>query len=143
MRRIAAGGFRFVRRNDRSGTHVRELALWEAAGVTPAAPWYEPWPLGGQGSIATLRHAASTGAYTLVDTATLTLACPEGYAGLFRDDPLLVNRFNLIPVNSEVFPAVNYEGARRFCEWATGPAGRAIVASFGAEKYGAPLFQVP
>lgn len=143
MRRIAAGGFPFVSRNDRSGTHVREMALWEAAGVTPGAPWYRPWPLGGQGNIATMRHAAETGAYTLIDSANLTMACPEGFAGLFSDDPLLVNRFNLIPVNPELFPAVNHEGARHFVEWATGPGGRKVVGSFGVETYGAPLFQVP
>jgi len=143
MRRIAEGGFPFVSRNDRSGTHVREMALWAAAGITPGPPWYQPWPLGGQGNIATLRHAAEIGAYTLIDSANLTMACPEGFAGLFRDDPALLNHFNLIPVNPDVFPAVNHEGARCFVEWATGPGGRNVVGSFGVEQYGAPLFRVP
>src|SRR2546430_9567312 len=37
--RIPAAGARFVSRGDKSGTHTLELALWKAAGVTPAAPW--------------------------------------------------------------------------------------------------------
>ena len=36
FRRIAAVGAPFVSRGDSSGTHVKELALWQAAGVTPA-----------------------------------------------------------------------------------------------------------
>lgn len=143
MRRIAQGGHAFISRNDRSGTHQRELRLWETAGIEPGAPWYEPWPLGGQGSIATMRHAAAIGAYTLVDSATLIMACPEGYAGLYRGDPALVNQFNLIPVNPELFPAVNGAAAQRFVAWATGPAGQAVIRAFGAESYGEPLFRTP
>src|SRR5256885_3176905 len=40
FRRIAALGGPFVSRGDSSGTHVKELALWHAAGVTPAPPRY-------------------------------------------------------------------------------------------------------
>src|SRR6266550_626072 len=36
FRRIAAAGGPFVSRGDSSGTHVKELALWRAAGVPPA-----------------------------------------------------------------------------------------------------------
>src|SRR5438445_3853541 len=36
FRRIAAATAPFVSRGDSSGTHVKELALWRAAGVTPA-----------------------------------------------------------------------------------------------------------
>lgn len=143
MRRIAEGRHRFVSRNDRSGTNMRELRLWELAGIEPRPPWYEPWALGGQGNVATLRHAAAIGAYTLVDSATLVMACPEGYAGLYRGDPELLNQFCLIPVNPDLFPAVSGPGARRFVEWATGPAGQAVIQAFGTETYGAPLFRLP
>src|SRR5881296_2777355 len=40
FRRIAGAGGPFVSRGDSSGTHVKELALWRAAGVTPAPRWY-------------------------------------------------------------------------------------------------------
>src|SRR5499433_4145570 len=40
LAKIAAAGARFVSRGDKSGTHILEQALWEEAGVTPAAPWY-------------------------------------------------------------------------------------------------------
>src|SRR2546422_11046765 len=40
FRRIAAAGGPFVSRGDSSGTHVKELGLWRAAGVTAAPRWY-------------------------------------------------------------------------------------------------------
>src|SRR5256885_15186146 len=40
FRRIAAAGGPFVSRGDSSGTHVKELTLWQSAGVKPAGRWY-------------------------------------------------------------------------------------------------------
>src|SRR5882672_7612309 len=40
FRRIAGAAGPFVSRGHSSGTHVKELALWHAAGVTPAPRWY-------------------------------------------------------------------------------------------------------
>ena len=40
FRRIARTAGPFVSRGDSSGTHVKELALWQAAGVKPTAPLY-------------------------------------------------------------------------------------------------------
>ncbi len=55
LKKIADGKARFVSRGDKSGTHMLELALWKAAGVTPDAPWYIE---SGQGMGATLGIAA-------------------------------------------------------------------------------------
>ena len=38
--KIAAAGAAFVSRGDDSGTHKKELQLWQAAGVRPAGAWY-------------------------------------------------------------------------------------------------------
>lgn len=143
MRRIAATRAPFVSRGDQSGTHVKELQLWAAAGIEPAGPWYQVWPLGGQGNAATLRHAASVGAYTLVDSATFAIVRPQGCAALCQGDSLLRNRFSLIPLHPDRFPAANHGGVQRFVAWATGPRGRSVVASFGVEEHGAPLFELP
>lgn len=143
MRLLAAGQAPFISRGDHSGTHVKELELWAAAGVEPGGAWYQPWPLGGQGNAATLRHAASLGAYTLVDSATYAIVQPEGYAALCQGDPLLRNQFSLIPVHPDRFPSANHAGAQQFIAWATGPEGRAVIASFGVPEHGTPLFALP
>jgi len=143
MRRIAAAGAPFVSRGDMSGTHVRERLLWERAGIEPSPPWYQVYPLGGQGNAATLRHAASAGAYTVIDSATFALVRPLGYAALFHGDPLLHNLFCLIPVNPARCPGANLAGAERFAAWATGPEGRSVIRAFGVREHGLPLYHLP
>ena len=67
---IASSGSRFLSRGDDSGTHKKELALWEAAGLTPATSWYQE---SGQGMGSTLVIASERRAYVLTDRATLTV----------------------------------------------------------------------
>src|SRR2546426_566943 len=67
FRRIAAAGGPFVSRGDSSGTHVKELALWRLARVTPAPPWYLE---SGSDQAATLHLADERRAYALADLPT-------------------------------------------------------------------------
>ena len=68
LRRIAASQSGFVSRGDDSGTHKKERALWQAAGVTPTGRWYrQVWR--GQGR--TLQSAGELQAYVLYYSGTL------------------------------------------------------------------------
>ncbi len=67
FKRIAERQARFVSRADGSGTHQKELALWQAVGVAPKGRWYVQ---SGQGQGATLILASERGAYALTDRAT-------------------------------------------------------------------------
>lgn len=74
FRRIAQAGSqgraRFVSRADRSGTHLKELALWRAAGLSPD-PQRDRWYIAvGAGMGQTLLVAEQERAYTLSDTGT-------------------------------------------------------------------------
>ncbi len=128
MARIASAGALFLTRGDRSGTHCKELRLWEQAGVDPAgAPWYRTFERGAQGSGVTLREADRLGAYTLVDQATLAAVRPVRLTVLFERDGALENLFSLLALNPERLPYLNHTGARRFIAWATGPEGQAVI----------------
>ncbi|MBI2873622.1 MAG: substrate-binding domain-containing protein [Firmicutes bacterium] len=153
LRRIAAAPAPFVSRGDRSGTHLKESALWEAAGVEANFPGYQVYEGGALGSAATLRHAAAAGAYTLVDRATFTIFTKEwrdrtpgeaagspGLTVLFEGDPVLDNLFSLIPVARGSFPGAEPSKALDFVVWATGPEGQELIAEFGRVTYGRPLF---
>lgn len=142
FRRCAEAQAPFVSRGDRSGTHVKELDVWAAAGILPGAPWYRICPRGSMGSLATLRFAEASGAYVLVDRATYLGARAEGLglSVLLAGDPALRNEFALIPVVAERFPRLQHEAALRFVRWATGPGGQAVISRFGCERYGEPLF---
>lgn len=145
---IAAAGAPFASRGDDSGTHTKEMSLWEAAGITPdpAGGWYNSL---GQGMGETLTFANEAGAYTLTDRGTF-LSMRENLPNLVvavggdnidgNADPALLNPYGVIPVNPDKSDAINAELAQKFAEWITSPEVQAMIGEFGVETYGQPLF---
>lgn len=129
----------FVSRGDESGTHVKELALWKTAGVNPVGErWYEEI---GQGQGATLQVASQREAYALTDRGTfLTQAQNLELQILFEGSPEMLNVYHVIVVNPAEHPDVNVEAARAWAEFVTGTTAQRIIAEFGVEMYGEPLF---
>ena len=138
LRRIAESASRFVSRGDRSGTHLLELALWKRAGVTPAAPWYIE---SGQGMGATLGVADDRKAYTITDRATL-LAFSKRVALriMVEGDRPLLNLYSVMEVNSANGPKVNAAGGKAFADFMLATETQQVIAKFGVDKYGQPLF---
>ena len=139
FKKIFSSASTFVSRGDESGTHVKELALWKQAGLDPyGQPWYLET---GQGQGATLSVASEKGGYALTDRATfLAYQANVELSILFEGDASLLNVYHVITINPEKFPNMNLEGARAFADFITSPAGQQIIAEFGVEKYGQPLF---
>jgi tungstate transport system substrate-binding protein len=128
----------FVSRGDDSGTHKMELTFWEQTGVTPGGDWYLET---GQGMGATLQIASEKGAYTLTDRATfLSLQNGLNLDILVEGDPALLNIYHVLIVNPERWPDINLEGARALADFLVSPGGQDIIAEFGIDKYGQPLF---
>lgn len=137
--RIASSGSLFMSRGDSSGTHVKELKLWEAAGVNPnKARWYQQTGLGmGQ----TLNVSSEKNAYTLCDRATyLALQKNLALSVLVEGDPGLRNVYHLIEVSAAKWPRVNAAGARAFSDFMVSAEVQKIIGRFGADRYGSPLF---
>ena len=57
----------FVSRADVSGTHKKELSIWEKAGLTPSGDWYVE-AAAGMGDVITMTDEKA--GYTLSDRAT-------------------------------------------------------------------------
>ena len=141
LKKISVAGVIFVSRGDDSGTHVKELALWQNAGVDPlraAEGWYLET---GQGQGATLSIASEKSGYALTDRGTF-LAYKENVdlEILVQGDPFLLNVYHVITVNPQKWPGTNIEGAKAFADFITSSEGQNIIARFGVEKYGEPLF---
>jgi len=142
FRRVAEAGDRglavFVSRGDRSGTHLRELRIWDEAGVNPRGrPWYRET---GQGMSQTLVVADQLRAYTLVDAGTFAKFKERvGLRVLFRGDTRLLNVYRAILVNPERFPWVNHQLAFEFVRFLVSPEGQRIIAEY--EVGGVKLFQ--
>ncbi len=137
----------FASRGDDSGTHTEELALWEVAGLAVDAnnEWYNSL---GQGMGDTLVFANEAGAYTLTDRATFlanqanlpNLAILVGGDSIAdNQDPNLLNPYGVIPVNPDK-GNINQELAQQFVEWLTSLETQELIATFGVEQFGQPLF---
>jgi len=136
---IFSSAVTFVSRGDDSGTHVKELQLWQNADLDPTGqPWYIET---GQGQGLTLSVASEKEGYAITDRGTFLAYKPNvDLEIVFEDDPQLLNIYHVLTVNPEKFPQVNAEGAKAFSDFITSSQGQQIIAEFGIDQYGEPLF---
>lgn len=129
LARIAEAEAPFASRGDDSGTHKKELSLWEGIADVEAASgsWYRET---GSGMGATLNLAVGMGAYTMTDRATwLAFENRGDHVILSEGDPALFNQYGVIPVSPAHCPNVNADGAQAFTDWLLGD-GQAVIAGF-------------
>ncbi len=131
LARIARARAVFLSRGDDSGTHRREQALWEAAGIDASAAsgtWYRET---GAGMGATLNIAVGMEGYTLTDRATwLAFGNRGGLDLLFEGDDALFNQYGIIPVSPRHCPGVAEAPARRFVNWMLSEEGQDAIAAY-------------
>ena len=131
LRQIAEAKAPFASRGDDSGTHKKELSLWQAAGVDPAAAsgaWYRET---GSGMGPTLNTAVGMDAYALTDRGTwISFENQGALEVLVEGDDALFNQYGVIRVSPEHCPNVKTEPAQQFVEWITGPAGQQAIAAY-------------
>ncbi|MBI4770789.1 MAG: substrate-binding domain-containing protein [Chloroflexi bacterium] len=146
--RIAAARASLVSRGDDSGTHSKEQSIWKAAGLVPGPgdPWYSAI---GQGMGATLVFANEKLAYTLSDRGTWlaqkaslpNLRILVGGGTIAENkDPGLLNPYGVIEINPQKHPGVNNALAHQFAQWLTSVATQQLIADFGKDQFGQPLF---
>ena len=135
---------KFVTRGDQSGTHVKELEVWNKAGLSPDSEknkWYLTFEEGNRGNAHTTLFANSINAYTLMDRATYIIQKNNiSLTILLGNDTVLINYIASILVNPEKFPNVNSRGAKDFVDWLCGDEAQTIIRDFEVEKYHEPLF---
>ncbi|MCL1913792.1 MAG: substrate-binding domain-containing protein [Eubacteriaceae bacterium] len=136
---IAAQELPFVSRGDDSGTHKKELAVWKSLGITPESN--TGYTSAGQGMGATLGMAKEMEAYTLADRATWLSYADKGNLEIVCEkSELLLNPYGVIPVSGTVDEQINTEGGQAFADWITSQPAQDLIATFGVEEYGQPLF---
>lgn len=114
------GAVRFLSAGDGSGAHAAEQALWRAAHIAPAAPWYSAAAAG----TPLLAQAKQQLAYVLVDRAVWAAQGGKPLAVLVDGDPALA-----APVHAMRPFRVNHPAGKIFVAWITGPRGRQVVAA--------------
>ena len=138
LKAIANAQATFISRGDNSGTDILEKALWKQIAISPQRPWYVEAATGmGQ----TLTIASEKRAYTISDRATFLARRSEiALDILVEKDPPLINVYHVITVNATRFPRVNRAGADAFADYLVAPQTQKLIAGFGVDKYGQPLF---
>ena len=141
LTRIAIMGSPFVTRGDMSGTHVKELEVWQAARIKPEGDWYVTYSLGKLGNGPSTAFANRREAYILMDRATyLTMKKDIKLVPLVEKDPILLNLIAVIRVNPAKFQGLNADAAMAFADWLEGDEAQNLIKDFGVKKYGEPLF---
>ena len=128
---------RFISRGDESGTHIKELFLWEQAGVMPNQATYHET---GQGMGNTLQVADELQAYTMVDRGTwLAYHDKLDLEIAFAGNPPLLNQYAAILVNPKRYPDLNTEGGRQLIDWLRSEQGQTFIGDYKVN--GQVLFQ--
>jgi tungstate transport system substrate-binding protein len=139
LQKIAATKAPFASRGDDSGTHKKEVSLWQAAGIDAAGDsgtWYRET---GSGMGATLNAAVGMAAYTLTDRATwIAFANKADFKIVSEGDKRLFNQYGVILVNPERHPHVKKDDGQAFIDWLLSDTGQAAIAGF--KKDGQQLF---
>ena len=155
FRKIAESSFSFVSRGDKSGTHTKELSIWQKTGIDPKdKKWYLEV---GQGMEKTQRIANEKRAYTLTDRGTWLATKDKDkldMAIVLEGDSILFNQYGVMAVNpvrkfgrgilsNGVNPQkhlhVKYKEAMEFVNWLISKEGQEAIASF-KDKNGNQLF---
>lgn len=141
MAQISDAAATFVSRGDDSGTHIKELALWEAAGIEPGGTWYQAT---GQGMGQVLNIANEQGGYTLSDRGTYLSQRSELDLTILLQGPIqggperLANPYGILAVNPAVHDNVNYDLAMAYIGFLTSPEAQSIIDDY--EANGEQLF---
>lgn len=121
----------FISRGDRSGTHIAELALWQAASIDiehDKGAWYKAI---GQGMGAALNTAQASNAYVLADRGTWLAFKNRGDLVIaVEGDKRLFNQYGVMLVNPAKHPTVKKELGQRFVDWLVSPEGQRAIAGY-------------
>jgi len=134
LRRIARTRAPFASRADDSGTHAKEVDLWEQAGIRPRGGWYVET---GQGMGETLTIAGQKQAYTLSDRGAFLAAKNLDAKVLVEGAAPLLNPYHVIVVRHE---GTNAGCAQDFSDWISSPPTQRTISRFGVAEHGEPLF---
>ncbi|NNJ74785.1 MAG: solute-binding protein [Anderseniella sp.] len=131
LKAIADAKAVFASRGDDSGTHKKELSLWQDAGVDVQAAsgtWYRET---GSGMGATLNASVGMGAYAMTDRATwIAFKNKAEFKIAVEGDKAMFNQYGIIQVNPEKCPNVKADAANSFINWIITKDGQSAIAAY-------------
>lgn len=128
----------FYSRGDSSGTHSKELSLWNQIGWDPSSAgtgYYKDVGDGMGDTLLITYNDANDRGYTLVDMGTW-LSFNDSYTSMsilaesVEGEDFLLNPYGIIPVNPVLHSHVKYIAACRFVGFITSPYGQALISTY-------------
>jgi len=136
LQKIAESKAFFISRGDDSGTHKKEMALWQAAKVNPTGVNYLAV---GQGMGAVIKIADEKKAYTLTDRGTyIAFKDKIDLVLINAGHQTLFNPYHILAVNPAKHKYVRYELAKKYIEYVTSVEAQALIGAY--KKQGEQLF---
>ena len=131
--RIANAKAKFFSRGDNSGTHKKEMDVWQQAGITPSGDWYIVTK---DFMTATLKRANEEKGYFMTDSSTWVAEKKNvpNLKILFKGDKFLVNTYHAL-----CQPA-GAQWAAAFIDFVASEEGQKIIRNYGKEQYGQGLY---
>ena len=123
----------FISRGDDSGTHRKELEMWDLTDikVNKNKKWYLSV---GQGMGSTLLIANEKKGYTLSDRSTwIAFNNRQNLKIVCEDFPPLFNQYGIILVNSKLNKNLNYKDAKKYVDWFKTAEVKELINNFKAK----------
>jgi tungstate transport system substrate-binding protein len=135
--RIASTKAKFFSRGDNSGTHKKELDVWQKAGIVPSGQWYVVTK---DFMTATLKRADQEKGYFMTDSSTWAAERNNvpNLKILFRGDKFLINTYHTLAQPSGA--TAGADTAAKFIDFVSSGKGQTIIRDFGRDKYGEGLY---
>ena len=133
LEQIYINQFLFISRGDDSGTHRKELEMWNLTNikVNKNNNWYLSV---GQGMGSTLLIANEKKAYTLSDRSTwIAFNNRQNLKIVCEDFPPLFNQYGIILVNAELNKNLNYKDAKKYIDWFKTSEVKNLINNFKAK----------
>jgi len=134
---IAKNQSKFFSRGDNSGTHKKEMDVWEKTNIKPAGDWYVVTK---DFMMATLKRADAEKGYFMTDSSTWVSARKEikSLKILFRGDVFLVNTYHTLCQPAGATPGQTY--ASQFIDFVNSKEGQKIIRTYGKDLYGEGIY---
>lgn len=138
-RKIASKNALFFSRGDNSGTHKKEMMIWEMTGIKPKGDWYK---ITNDFMGPTLAAADREKGYFMTDSSTYYVKKKdlENLKVLFRGDRILVNLYHALCVPEEMASKEVYRVVSGFIRFTASDEGQEIIRNFGMDKHGYCLY---
>ena len=139
LKEILDKSLTFISRGDDSGTHKKEIELWNSIGINSNDFNKNNYLKVGQGMGNTLLLTNEKSAYTISDRGTwISFNKKNNLKIICENTPPLFNQYGIILVNPSLNSDLNIKSARIYIDWLLSREGENLINNF--KKMGQQLF---